>query len=691
MPLKPTQPPKPQPPPPPNLQNHWPHLLQISIGSKDLHLSLAIHAFLIKTSSKDHIFECNNLINLYSKFERPVDAQRVFDGMPTRNAITWTSLMNGYSLTGDNGTVCRIAFEMHGFGEVFNEHVCSLVLRACASLSDRVRGEQIHSMVIKNRLDADAFVGTSLFSMYSRTGLLDEAEKTFESIVGIDVRCLNSMILEYGRAGDGERAIQVFRDLLEFDLGIDEYTFMNALSACVGVAEGKQLHNLCIKHGCLHEISVVNAVVTMYGKHGLVEEAERVFQGMEERNLVSWTAMLSAYLKTGFPLKAIDWFARMIALEDLGFDSSCFATVLDACAECKNFESLVQVHGLVIKLSYSLDDFICTALIDAYVQCGNLGAARLVFNGLTTLNIAPFNAILAGEADEDDFMRLFNRVRSSGVQPDWVTFTRVLSLVAHRTSLITGECMHCYIFKAGFHEHIDVDNALITMYTKCGSIERARQIFIGMERRDSVTYNAMISGYAVHGRGKDALTLLRRMETDGLRPDEVSLVAVLQACAYSGLFEDGFRLFSDMKKRCLIEPGIEHENCMVDLLCRSGRLMEAMDFAEESRFRDSSLLWRTLVNGCRLRRNTKFGRIASERLISLAPSEAASYILTSNMYSMGGMLEEAAKARTMMTDRELKKETGCSWIEIDNHIHHFVARGDGNSESEEFPVKLEEL
>ncbi|KAK1281620.1 Pentatricopeptide repeat-containing protein [Acorus calamus] len=547
--------------------------------------------------------------------------------------------MNGYSLIGDNGTVCRIAFEMHGFGEVFNEHACSLVLRACASLGDRVRGEQIHSMVIKNGLDADAFVGTSLFAMYSRTGLLDKAEKTFESIVGVDVRCLNSN-----------------------DFG----------------------------HGCLHEISVANAVVTMYGKHGLVEEAERVFQGME-RNLVTWTAMLSTYLKTGFPLKAIDWFARMITLDDRGFDSSCFATVLDACAECKNFESLVQVHGLVIKLSYILDDFVCTALIDAYVQCGNLRAARLVFDGLTTLSIAPFNAILAGEADEDDFMRLFNWVRSSGVQPDWVTFTRVLSLAAHRTSLITGECMHCYIFKAGFHEHIDVGNALITMYAKCGSIEQARQIFIGMERRDSVTYNAMISGYALHGRGKDALTLLRRMETDGLRPDEVSLVAALQACAYSGLFEDGFLLFSDMKKRCLIEPGIEHENCMVDLLCRSGRLMEAMDFAEESRFRDSSLLWRTLVNGCRLRRNMKIGRIASERLISLAPGEAASYILTSNMYSMGGMSEEAAKARTMMTDRELKKETGCSWIEIDNHIHHFVARGDGNLESEEFPVKLEEL
>ncbi|KAK1305551.1 Pentatricopeptide repeat-containing protein [Acorus calamus] len=539
--------------------------------------------------------------------------------------------MNGYSLIGDNGTVCRIAFEMHGFEEVFNEHACSLVLRACASLGDRVRGEQIHSMVIKNGLDADAFVGTSLFSMYSRTGLLDEAEKTFESIVGIDVRCLNS----------NDFGVWESRGWGEGDSGVSRF------------------------HGCLHEISVANAVVTMYGKHGLVEEAERVFQGMEERNLVTWTAMLSVYLKTGFPLKAIDWFARMIVV---------LLTVLDACAECKNFESLVQVHGLVIKLSYILDDFVCTALIDAYVQCENLGAARLVFDGLATLNIAPFNAILAGEADEDDFMHLFNRVRLSGVQPDWL-----------------GGSLHCYIFKSGFCEHIDVGNALITMYAKCGSIEQARQIFIGMERRDSVTYNAMISGYGVHGRGKDALTLLQRMETDGLRPDEVSLVAALQACAYSGLFEDGFHLFSDMKKRCLIEPGIEHENCMVDLLCRSGRLMEAMDFAAESRFRDSSLLWRTLVNGCRLRRNTKIGRIASERLISLAPGKAASYILTSNMYSMGGMSKEAAKARMMMTDRELKKETGCSWIEIDNHIHHFVARWDGNSESEEFPVKLEEL
>ncbi|KAF7819016.1 pentatricopeptide repeat-containing protein [Senna tora] len=674
----------------------WTRLIQFSIESKDLLLAQAIHGSLVKSSCEDAVFVDNNLVNVYSKFSKMADAQRVFDGMRVRNTVTWTTLMKGYLKNGDFESVFHIGREMYNLGEKFNEHTCSVVLQACKSPEDDIYGEQVHAFIIKNGLEDNVVVATSLVSMYSRSCQLGNAEKVFNGITVKDVQCINYMILEYGKAGLGHKAFQVFVELLNAGFKPNDYTFTNAISArdsSVGLYEGKQLHGLAVKYGYMGETPLGNALITMYGQHGMVKEAERMFVEMNERSLISWSAILSVFVKNGYAKKALNLFLDILE-NGVYVDSGCLCIILDGCSECNNLESGIQIHGLATKLGYASDVNIGTALIDLYAKWGCFRSARVVFDRLPSKTIASFNAILVGylnsNFENEDSMVFFNNLRFNGVRPDSVTFSRLLSLYADQACLVGGKSLHAYTIKMGVEAESAVGNAMITMYAKCGSIQDAYKIFSTISH-DCVTWNAIISAYSLHGEGNKAILLFEHMKEEGFPPDEITILAVLQACNYSGLWENGISLFNEMETKYGIKPVIEHFACTVDLLGRAGKLSKAMDFIRKSPFVDSPLLWRTLVNACKLCGDLEIGTSASKKLLDLAPNDASSYILVSNMYAEGGMMEEAAKVRTAMNDLKLIKETGSSWIEVDNEVHFFIASDRDHPESREIYANLDLL
>ncbi|KOM34215.1 hypothetical protein LR48_Vigan02g036500 [Vigna angularis] len=635
------------------LLNDWSQLLQFSIGSQDYMLAKTIHGYLIKSGCEGDLFVDNNLVNLYSKFSNMNDAQSIFDEMPVKSTVTWTTLMKGYLKNGDVEYVLCIARDMCMVDEKFNEHTCSVVLQACRSPEDRFFGEQVHAFVVKSGLQENVVVATSLVSMYCRSGHFCCAEREFGGITVKDAQCINYMILEYGKAGLGDKAFQIFVDMLQ------------------------------------------NAMITMYGQHGMVEEAERVFAELEDRSLISWSALLSVFVKNGHANKAFEFFLNMIQI-GVSLDSGCFSTVLDGCSEWNNLKFGAQIHGLTVKLGHVSDVNSGTALVDLYAKCGSLKSARAIFDRLRNKTIASFNAILVGylnskvRDDEEDPMVFFSKLRFSGVKPDGVTFSRLFCLSANQACFVTGKSLHAYAIKAGLEDDNAVGNAVITMYAKCGTVQDAYQIFSGMNR-DCVTWNAIISAYALHGEGNNVLLLFEEMKEQGFAPDGITILAVLQACSYSGLWETGLYLFNEIQSKYGITPVIEHYSCVIDLLGRARNLPKAIDIINKSPFPDSVLLWRTFVNACKLCGDLQLGMWASRKLLDLAPHDASSFILISNMYAEGGMFEEAAKVRTAMNDLKLTKETGSSWIEIDNEVHYFIASDKEHPQSREIYANLDLL
>ncbi|XWS43151.1 hypothetical protein CRYUN_Cryun16bG0078200 [Craigia yunnanensis] len=226
-------------------------------------------------------------------------------------------------------------------------------------------------------------------------------------------------------------------------------------------------------------------------------------------------ALISGYVRSGCGEKAVNLFLELLD-QGIRCESGCLVTVLDGCSECKNLDLGVQLHGFVIK------------------------PAKKVLDSFSSKNIALFNAILVGfmetnRADDEDAMVLFRQLRLGGMKPDFVTFSWLLNLSVNQACLVKGKSLHSYTIKMGFEADLRVSNALITMYAKCGSIEDACQMFNGMNGHDSVSLNAMVSAYSIHGLGKKALMLFEEMKREGFAPDEITILALLQACSYTGL------------------------------------------------------------------------------------------------------------------------------------------------------------
>jgi pentatricopeptide repeat protein len=236
-----------------------------------------------------------------------------------------------------------------------------------------------------------------------------------------------------------------------------------------------------------------------------------------------------------------------------------------------------------------------------------------------------------------------------------------------------------------------VSNALINVYARSGSIDNAESVFKRMEKRDLVTWNSMIGGFAQHGCAQEALELFRRMNVELVKPDGTTFVAVLSACCHGGLVDDGWRLYSAMKQDYGIEPHIKHFTCMVDLLGRAGHLEEAKRFISDMPLEPNAVTWKALLGACRTYGEVELGEVAAKELLKLDPNDSSAYMLLANIYAAAGRSDEVSLVRSMMHKGGVRKEPGRSWIQVDNKVHEFIAGDTSHLERKAIYNELDKL
>lgn len=280
----------------------------------------------------------------------------------------------------------------------------------------------------------------------------------------------------------------------------------------------------------------------------------------------------------------------------------------------------------------------------------------------------------------DEAITLFHDMKENCVNPNKITLTAVLSACAGIGALDLGKQIDEYATQRGFQHDIFVATALVDMYAKCGSLESAERVFKDMPRKNEASWNAMISALASHGRAKEALSLFQRMsdEGGGARPNDITFVGLLSACVHAGLVSEGYRLFDMMSTLFGLVPKIEHYSCMVDLLARAGQLYEAWDLIEKMPEKPDKVTLGALHGACRRKKNVDIGERVMQMLLELDPSNSGNYIISSKIYANVNMWEDSARMRALMRAKGVTKTPGCSWIEIENHLHEFRA-GDGFS------------
>lgn len=301
--------------------------------------------------------------------------------------------------------------------------------------------------------------------------------------------------------------------------------------------------------------------------------------------------------------------------------------------------------------------------------------------------------MIAGHArkgEGEHALSMFQEMQRADFKPTHFTYSSVFSVCASTGSLEQGKWIHAHVIKSGGKLVSFVGNTLLYMYAKSGSIEDAKKVFDRLVKQELVSWNSMLTGYAQHGLGKESVQWFEEMLRIGIEPNLVTFLCVLSACSHAGLLDEGLYYFELMKKH-VIEPQVSHYVTIVDLLGRAGLLDRALKFIREMPIEPTAAVWKALLGACRMHKNMELGAYAAEHVFELDPYDSGPHVLLSNIYASAGRWGDVAKVRRMMKESGVKKEPACSWVEIENAVHLFVANDDAHPQREDIYRKWEEI
>ncbi|KAF3789670.1 Pentatricopeptide repeat-containing protein [Nymphaea thermarum] len=421
----------------------------------------------------------------------------------------------------------------------------------------------------------------------------------------------------------------------------------------------------------------------------------------------TWNAAIRASLRGQDPHHALLLYHQMLTY---GFvpDKHVFTSVVKACSSMDSaFVEGVAIHAQIVVSGFGCDAFVGSALIGMYSGCGCLRAARGVFdriaekdtatrtamltgymeNGdvegarevfdeMPSRDVVAWNAMLSGYVQcglASDALELFHRMMLLKVEPNYVSLVAVLSACSQMGSLAQGKWVHAFIERAKIKGSVTLTNALVHMYARCGRLDFAYNLFVNSELKNLESWNAMITGFAVHGCGTCSLSLFSQMIKLGLQPDRITFMGVLMGCSHAGMVDDGWRCLLIMRRMYKIEPRAEHYGCMIDILSRRGYIAEAHNLLVRMPFAPDISVLGALLHGCLIHGYHKMGLHIAEEIIELIPEDKGRYVTLSNLLMMLGNREAAFGVRRWMEDSEVTRSSGSSTIEIDGSIHEFIA------------------
>lgn len=444
------------------------------------------------------------------------------------------------------------------------------------------------------------------------------------------------MLSIYVQLGQDMTTLKLFQLMQLQGVMPNKITFIIMLSACVNQAipliAGKHMHALVIEGGFAFDVFAGTAVITMYGKSGLLKEAHKAFDLIPELNVVSWNAMISAYSHHGHGAKAMQFFQQMM-LEGFLPTRVTFVSLLDASTSLGEGK---QVHTLLQANEFQSDIVIQNALVNLYGKHGKLEDAQRTYDNISNPNLVSYNAMIAACAHNgmtDAAYQLFEQMYAQSLIPNSITFIAMLSMCTLLGTLEKGKQMHACITNSGLELDIVLRTALINMYGKCGHVLASRKEFDEMLHPNSTSWNTMLAAYAQHGQGEETLSLFYEMLLKGTMPDEVTFVSLLSACTHVGLVDEGWQYFTSMKLDFGIKASLEHYHCMIDLLGRAGRLEEMEVLLKAMPFEATGTSWMTLLGACRTHSDVQRGTQAAETVSSHEPENAAPFLMLSNICS----------------------------------------------------------
>ncbi|XP_048136997.1 pentatricopeptide repeat-containing protein At3g49740 [Rhodamnia argentea] len=661
-------------------------------NARNATLGEQLHAHAIRAGFKAYPHVANTLLSLYAKAEDMGSVKRVFGEIENPDVYSWTTVMSACAKLGEVDYACEafdemphrdvavwnaiitgcadngheeIAFakfrEMHELGIRHDNYSFACVLSLC-SLELLEFGRQVHCLVTKTGFLIKASVINSLLTMYFDSERVGDGYKIFDDAEVRDEITFNAMIDGLVGISRDYEALLMFREMQRSGLRPTQLTFVSLMSSCSLERDAAQLHVQAIKRGLESCTAVINAAITMYSGCCNIEAAKTVFNRLDKKDLVSWNAIISSYAQLNFSRSAILTYLQM---QRLGFEPDEF-TFGSLLTSSESTEIVEMIHALLHQKGLLLNIQASNALTSAYSKHGKMMHAFQVFQDISLKNLISWNTLFSGLLSNGfplQGLQFFSEMFIYDLMPNAYTLSIALAICGTLCSLGHARQIHCYIIRNAFLSEASLSNGLITVYSKCGVLDSCLRVFNKMPARDIVSWNALISAFAQHGKGKEAVNCFEAMRNESkCKPDVATFTALLSACSHCGLVSDGTRIFDFMVNTYGLTPQEDHFSCMLDLLGRAGYLDEAETVINSQHFQAHSSLWWTLFSACASHNNLRFGRVVAKLILKNEPDNPSVYVLLSNIYASAGQWDEAANVRKMLKSNGVTKQRGCSWI-----------------------------
>ncbi|KAF8394493.1 hypothetical protein HHK36_020702 [Tetracentron sinense] len=482
--------------------------------------------------------------------------------------------------------------------------------------------------------------------------------------------------------------------------------------------ELKQIHALIIAFGISEDDSFASRILSFsaVSDSGDIEYSYKVFRQLSNPTIFNWNTIIRGYSRSRNPNRSISFFIEM---QRFGItpDHLTFPFLAKAFARLSSLRIAVSVHSCISKTGFEFDRFVQNSLIHMYASCGDIGSARKLFDEMPQRNSVSWNAMVDGYAKcgdlitareifelmpekdviswsslIDGYVKIGNHREALAIfeRMQLVTMVSVLCACAHLGALEQGRKMHVYVNNNGLPLSLALQTSLVDMYAKCGAIEEALTVFRGVKvnQRDVLIWNAMIGGFATHGWTKESLKLFSEMQTLGVTPDEITYLCLLSACAHGGLVEEAWHFFKSLDIHGMTRKS-EHYACMVDVLGRAGRLDEAFQILNQMPMEPTASMLGALLSGCWTHKRLDLAEVVGRKLIELEPDHDGRYIGLSNVYAVARRWDEARTMREVMEKRGVKKSPGCSFVEVGETLHRFIAHDKAHPQSIQIYLMLD--
>ncbi|KDP32723.1 hypothetical protein JCGZ_12015 [Jatropha curcas] len=510
----------------PDLLAVW---LQSCYKAKDVK---RIHTVVLKCLTDSVMYVNNNLISAYLKLGELIEARKVFDEIPERNVVSWTAMIYGYSSFGLDDEALRM---FSGFVEsrvVANSRTFVCILNLCSRRLDFELGKQIHVHVIKGNWK-NLILDSAVVSFYAQCGDLTSASCAFDRIMERDVVCWTTMITAFSQQGHEDEAFRLFSQMLSEGLMPNEFTVCSVLKACEekkALKFGKQLHGAIVKKMYKDDVFIGSTLVDMYAKCGEIVDSREVFNRMKIRNTVTWTSIIAGYARRGLGEDAISLF-RVMKRRKIISNNLTVVSILKACGSIGALLTGKEVHAQIIKNGIQSNEYIGSTLVWFYCKCGDFHIASKLFQQMPQRNVVSWTAIISGYAclgHESEALEFLKQMMEEGIEPNAFTYSSALKACANLESVLQGKLIHSFANKVP--ASVFVGTALIYMYSRCGYLSDAIQVFDSMPERNLISWKTMILSYARNGFCQEALKLMYRMQAEGIEVDDYIFASVACAC-----------------------------------------------------------------------------------------------------------------------------------------------------------------